>query len=108
MTAFFVTEVQFVDGALAAARICTPMPTGTLEAPDHVLSLGSVVALPELTALVELTEVRLVTWMGPDDWCPIDRLVIRGGIFVSVDEEGTPTDSLRHAPRTQSKDLPSL
>lgn len=104
MTTFFVVEVQLVHGALAAARICTPVPIGDPEAPDHTLSAGSVLALPELIALVEVAEVRLVTWMGPNDWCPIDRLAIRGGMLISVDEGGTPTDSLQRAPRTLAED----
>ncbi len=107
MTAFFVTGVQYTDGAVVAARISTALPTGEVEAPDHMLSPGSVLALPELAALVESVEVRLVFWTGPDDWCPIDRVVMRDGILMSIDEEGLQTDAFKNVPWTLSKDLPS-
>lgn len=97
MATFFVTEVRFDNDALVAARVCTPVPTGASEAPDHALSTGSVLALPELTALVEIAEVQLAIWNGPGptDWFPSDQLVAENGLFISANEAGTPTDSLQ-------------
>lgn len=96
MSIFFLVEAELDDLGPVRARICTPVERGDQSLPDHELSRGSVLYLPELRALVQIAEVRLVmhTGPGPDDWLPLERIVLNNGRLRSVDEDGVPNDAL--------------